>query len=148
VQALDLNEVLTRIVTEVTRILEVETSSVLLLDDETSELFFATSVSNGKPVEISTRLKKDQGVAGWVVTHGEAACVNNVAKDPRWFGEVETGFVTQSLVCVPLKMDGPALGVLEALNKQSPKGFDDGDIALLSAFAASATIAIENARLF
>jgi len=43
---------------------------------------------------------------------------------------------------------GSVVGVLEALNKKSPAGFDAGDITLLSAFAASATIAIENARLF
>ncbi|MDH3674831.1 MAG: GAF domain-containing protein, partial [Anaerolineae bacterium] len=57
VQALDLNEVLTRIVSEVTMMLNVEASSVLLLDETAAELNFATSVSNGKAVEISTRLK-------------------------------------------------------------------------------------------
>ena len=148
VQALDLNEVLTRIVAEVTRMLNVETSSVLLLDEAASELTFATSVSNGRPIEIRTRLKKDQGIAGWVMTHGKPICVNDVSQDPRWYGEVETGFTTQSIICVPLQMEGRSVGVLEALNKQSPAGFDAGDITLLSAFAASATIAIENARLF
>jgi GAF domain-containing protein len=149
VQALDLNEVLTRIVSEVTAMLNVEASSVLLLDETAAELNFATSVSNGKAVEISTRLKVDQGIAGWTVSHGRPACVNDVSEDSRWYGEVETGFVTKSLLCVPLQMQGGAVvGVLEALNKKSPAGFDAGDITLLSAFAASATIAIENARLF
>ena len=148
VQALDLNEVLTRIVADVTRMLNVEASSVLLLDELTAELTFATSVSNGKPVQIPTRLKIDQGIAGWVVVHGEYACVNDVTQDPRWFGEVETGFVTHSLLCVPLQSDGRVVGVLEALNKQGTRSFDPRDIARLSAFAVSATIAIENARLF
>jgi GAF domain-containing protein/two-component sensor histidine kinase len=149
VQALDLNEVLTRIVSEVTTMLNVEASSVLLLDEATAELTFATSVSDGKPVEISTRLQMDQGIAGWVVTTGELACVNDVTGDKRWYGEVETGFKTNALLCVPLKSEGgPVVGVLEALNKKSLAGFDAADTALLSAFAASATIAIENARLF
>ena len=47
VQVLDLNEVLTRIVNEAIRMLNVETGSVLLLDETTSELVFATSVSLG-----------------------------------------------------------------------------------------------------
>jgi GAF domain-containing protein/anti-sigma regulatory factor (Ser/Thr protein kinase) len=148
VQVLDLEEVLTRIVNEAIRMLNVETGSVLLLDEAASELFFATSVSAGRRQEISTRLRRDQGVAGWVVTHREAACISEVTQDPRWFGEVETGFATRSLLCVPLQIDGRVLGVLQALNKKSPDGFDRGDIARLSAFAASATIAIENARLF
>ncbi|MEM7342740.1 MAG: GAF domain-containing protein [Chloroflexota bacterium] len=148
VQVLDLEEVLTRIAQEAIRMLKVESSSVLLLDEETDELTFSTVVSNGQRVRIDTRLKRDQGIAGWVMTHGEPACISDVSTDPRWFGEVETGFATNSLLCIPLQLDGRVLGVLEALNKKSPSGFDSEDVAKLSAFAASATIAIENARLF
>lgn len=148
VQVLDLDEVLTRIVAEVTRMLNVEASSVLLIDEETEELRFSTSVSGGERLDISTHLKKDQGVAGWVVSHAEPACINDVTQDPRWFGEVETGFKTCSMLCVPLQIDGQVIGVLQALNKQTPGGFDQGDITLLSAFAASATVAIQNAQLY
>ncbi len=148
VKVLDLNEVLTRIVAEVTQMLNVESSSVLLLDEESDALIFATSVSNGKSVKIPTRLHKSQGIAGWVITHRQPACVNDVTLDSRWFGEVETGFSTHSLLCVPLQTDGRAVGVLQALNKKSGQGFLPADITLISAFAASATIAIENARLF
>ncbi len=147
VQVLNLDEVLTRIVYEAIRMLNVETGSVLLLDKEATELTFATSVSNGKRLKISTRLRPNQGIAGWVVANAEPACVNDVNQDPRWFGEVETGFVTYSLLCVPLQLNGRVLGVIQVLNKKSG-GFDSGDIARLSAFAISATIAIENARLF
>jgi GAF domain-containing protein len=74
--------------------------------------------------------------------------VNNVHEEPRWFGEVGSDFETRSLLCVPLQMEGRAVGVLEALNKRDGVGFSSGDITLLSAFAASAAIAIKNARLF
>lgn len=148
VKVLDLNEVLTRIVSEVIEILDVEASSVLLLDEDTGELVFSTSVQNGRRLQIPTRLQKDQGVAGWVISHGQPMFANDVEQDPRWFGEVETGFITHSLLCVPLQMDGRTVGVLEAINKKGPAGFNKGDITLLSAFAASATVAIENARLF
>jgi GAF domain-containing protein/two-component sensor histidine kinase len=140
--------VLTRIVNEAIRMLNVETGSVLLLDEATSELVFATSVSNGRRLEIPIRLQRDQGIAGWVVSNREPVCINQVDQDPRWFGEVETGFATRSLLCVPLPINGRVLGVLQAINKKSSEGFNRGDIARLSAFAASATIAIENARLF
>jgi GAF domain-containing protein/anti-sigma regulatory factor (Ser/Thr protein kinase) len=148
VQVLDLDEVLTRIVNEAIRMLNVESGSVLLLDESSSELYFATSVSNGLRINIPTRLRQDQGIAGWVVSHREPASISQVEEDPRWFGEVETGFVTRSLLCVPLQHQGRVLGVLQVLNKKSPAGFSRGDIARLSAFATSATIAIENARLF
>ncbi len=148
VQVLDLDQVLTRIVNEATRMLNVETGSVLLLDETSEVLTFATSVSEGKRINISTRLRRDQGIAGWVVSTGQPACVGDVTQDPRWYGEVETGFMTRSLLCVPLSLDGQALGALQVLNKKSPHGFNDDDIARLSAFATWATIAIQNARLF
>jgi GAF domain-containing protein len=149
VQALDLNEVLTRIVAEVTKMLKVEASSVLLLDDQDQELYFATSVSHGRRLEIPTRLKKGQGLAGWVVSHGQPLCINDVSQDERWFSEeVEPDFESRSILSVPLQLDRRVVGVLQAVNKNSFQGFEESDITLLAAFAAYATIAIENAKLF
>ncbi len=148
VQVLDLNQVLTRIVAEVTRMLNVEASSVLLLDEASGLLEFATSVHHNQRLNIPIKLNKEQGIAGWVMTHGQPIFLNDVTTDPRWYGEVEASFVTRSLLCVPLQMNGRTVGVLQALNKRAPHLFTPGDITLLSAFAASAAIAIENARLF
>lgn len=148
VQVLDLNEVLTRIVYEAIHILKVETGSVLLLNEEISELTFNVSVSNGQRVNIPGSLKVGQGIAGWVVATGEIACVRDVTQDERWFGEMDPRFNTRSILCVPLKANGYVLGVLQVLNKRGDQGFNNTDVTLLSAFAASATIAIENARLF
>ncbi len=148
VRVLDLDQVLTRILHEATRLLNVETGSVLLVDKETNELVFRVSVQDGQPVQISQRLKTGQGVAGWVAQHGEPLLVPDVRQDIRWYGEVESGFLTRSILCVPLKTNGQVIGVLQALNKKGPIGFADRDLTLLSAFAASATVAIENARLF
>ncbi len=148
VQVLDLDKVLTRIVQEANRMLDVETGSVILLNKAETELYFATSIAKGEPINIPTRLKKNQGIAGWVVTHGEPAYVRDVSQDPRWFGEVAENFVTRSLLCVPLQVNGHVVGALQVSNKQEPPGFGERDVTRLSAFAASATIAIENARLF
>jgi GAF domain-containing protein len=148
VRVLDLDQVLIRILYEATHMLDVETGSVLLIDKETSELVFRMSVQEGRPVQISQRLKVGQGVAGWVAQHGEPLRVADVRQDPRWYGEVEKEFVTRSVLCVPLKINDHIIGVLQALNKKGPTGFTDRDLTLLSAFATSATIAIENAHLF
>jgi len=148
VQVLDLDEVLTRIVHEAARMLQVETGSVILLDEATEELSFAISISEGRRINIPTRMQKDQGIAGWVISTGQPACVNDVANDPHWYGEVENGFSTRSVLSVPLQLEERILGTLQMLNKKSAAGFTPEDITRLSAFAASATIAIENARLF
>ena len=148
VRVLDLDQVLVRILREVTQILDVETGAVLLLDEGTGELVFRLSVQEGRRVHIAQRLKVGEGVAGWVAEHGEPLLVPDVREDPRWYGEVESAFCTRSILCVPLRIDDHVIGVLQALNKNGPLGFTDRDLALLSAFAISATVAIENARLF
>jgi GAF domain-containing protein len=148
VRVLDLDQVLTRILYEATHLLEVETGSVLLLDEHTDELVFRVSVQEGRPVSITQRLQIGQGVAGWVADHGEPLLVSDVHQDKRWYGEVEREFLTRSMLCVPLKTADHVIGVLQALNKKSPTGFTERDLSLLTAFAASATVAIENARLF
>lgn len=152
VRVLDLDQVLIRILREATQMLDVETGAVLLLEkstsDEGSELVFRVSVREGRPAQISQRLKMGQGVAGWVAEHNQPLLVPDVHSDPRWYGEVEADFSTRSILCVPLETDDHVIGVLQALNKKGPRGFTDRDLTLLSAFATSATVAIENARLF
>ncbi|MEK7784858.1 MAG: GAF domain-containing protein, partial [Chloroflexota bacterium] len=148
VRVLDLDQVLTRILHEATHLLDVETGSVLLVDETTRELVFQVSVQEGRPVSITQRLQTGQGVAGWVAQHGESLLVSDVHQEPRWYGEVEDNFLTRSVLCVPLKTGDKVIGVLQALNKKGPTGFTDRDLTLLTAFAASATVAIENARLF
>jgi GAF domain-containing protein len=148
VRVLDLDQVLIRILREATRMLDVETGSVLLADPETGELVFRVSVKEGEAVDIPQRLKPGEGIAGWTVQHGEPLLVRDVHQDPRWYGEVKTGFFTRSVLCVPLKIDDHIIGALQALNKKGPVGFTDRDLVLLSNFATSATVAIENARLF
>jgi signal transduction histidine kinase len=83
-----------------------------------------------------------------VIQHGKPVLIPNVAKDARWYGslDAQTGFVTRSLLCVPLKSKERTIGALEALNK--PEGFTQDDLHLLSTLAAPVATAIENARLF
>jgi GAF domain-containing protein len=111
-------------------------------------LAFRVSVEEGQAVHIAQRLQVGQGVAGWVVQHRQPLLVPDVHSDPRWYGEVEAGFATRSILCVPLEIDEHVIGVLQVLNKKGPRGFTERDQTLLSAFATSATVAIENARLF
>jgi signal transduction histidine kinase len=62
--------------------------------------------------------------------------------------DVRTGFLTQSIAAVPLRIKGRIIGVLEVLNKYSGNGFSQEDVQLMSSIAAQAAIAIENARLY
>lgn len=147
---LDLRQVLDNTMELATDILDAQASTLMLIDEETNELVFDIPYGEKRELLRSYRMPLDEGIAGWVATHGEPAIVNEAAADRR-FGrdtDVRTGFLTESVICVPLQIKDRTIGVLEALNKTSKEGFTEDDLRLLSTLAAQASIAIENARLY
>ncbi|NIO71854.1 MAG: GAF domain-containing protein, partial [Anaerolineae bacterium] len=147
--SLDLEQVLTTIMKEATDMLQVEATSVLLLDEEDKELVLETVVGPQAEKAKGLRLPLGQGIAGWVAREGQPLLVPDVKEDPRFYPGIDeaTGFVTRSVLAVPLKVKGKVIGVIEAVNK-TEGNFGQTDVALLSSMAQSAAIAIENARLY
>ncbi|MGD9100107.1 MAG: PAS domain S-box protein, partial [Anaerolineae bacterium] len=114
----------------------------------------------GSPLNL--RVRPDQGVVGWVAWQGESVIVSSVSDDTRFFPGIDeqTGFDTRSLLAVPLRVRDKIIGVLEAVNKRQGDfapgqgdfapgqgGFDGKDLILLEILAASAAVAIDNAKL-
>ena len=147
---LDLNDLLQLIMQRIHNFLGVEASSLLLKDDEKDELVFRVGVSEYGAEVVGRRLKVGQGIAGWVFEHGAPLMVPDVWKDRRFYQGVDydTGFKTRSVLCVPLSTRDKVIGVIQALNSPSERPFTEDDVNLLSALAAHAGTAIENARLF
>jgi signal transduction histidine kinase len=147
---LDLRQVLDNTMQLATEILDAQASTLMLIDERTGELVFDIPYGEKRELLRSYRMNIDQGIAGWVAKHGKPAIVNDAAKDERFSRDtdVRTGFLTQSVICVPLQIKDRTIGVLEALNKISSDHFTDDDLRLLGTLAAQAAIAIENARLY
>jgi signal transduction histidine kinase len=146
---LDLQEALTIITDHITRLLGVAATSVVLYDKTEGDLWFAAASGEGSDYVRGKRLAMGQGVAGWVVQHGEPTLVPDVSKDPRWFSDFdkENDFTTCSILCVPLQAKGQTIGAFEAMNKENGP-FDQEDLRLMKSLAAPAATAIENARLY
>ena len=145
-------EVFRRVVQNITRILQIEACSLLLVDQETSELDFVVTLKGDQARYSAFRLKQGQGIAGWVAKHGEPLLIPDVAKDARFYARVDqnTGFESRSILCVPLKAKGRVIGVLEAINKRGQAGdtrFTEEDLEMLTALASWVAVAVENARL-
>lgn len=145
---LDLDTVLHLTVRRAADLINAKAASLLLVDEATGDLVFR--VAFGVEGLEGTRLPAGTGIAGWVVREGRPVRVADVRQDPRWYPEMDRrhAFVTHSLLCVPLVTHGRVIGVLEVLNRRDGEPFDEEDERLLSALAAHAASAIENARLF
>jgi K+-sensing histidine kinase KdpD len=153
---LETKQVLERLLQVAIEIIGAYGSSVWLVHDAYPELLVCRAAFHSKDDEnagdqtvlINKILEPGQGIAGWTALTGESAIVNHVQQDPRFYQSVDaqSGFHTTSLLSVPMRFRDIVIGVLEVVNKHNGP-FDDEDLAVAESLAASASIAIENARL-
>jgi signal transduction histidine kinase len=146
----DLGKLLNDTMQLATAVLDAGASALLLIDHDTNELVYEYTHGEMGHLLSKQRVALADGIAGWVARQGLPLVVNDAPNDPRFSSDVDarTGFLTNSVVCVPLKIRGNTIGVLEALNKRSTGGFDPEDLSLMVTTANQAAIAIENAQLY
>jgi HD-GYP domain-containing protein (c-di-GMP phosphodiesterase class II) len=146
--SLDFEYVKRRAITAATELLGCETSS-LLLKDEKGKLFFEVALGEKGEIVKRFQLKVGEGIAGWVAMHGEPLIVFNAQEDPRFFKEVDqaAGFITQNIICVPLRIKEVIIGVIQGINKREGE-FTKDDLGLFQSLADQIAIALDNARLY
>jgi len=149
---LELNEVLGTIMKKAKPLIKAEAWSILLLDEETGELIFEKTAGKkeGRKKIKKERLKKGEGIAGWVAQEKMPVVVPDVSKDPRFSGRIdkEIDFRTKSIMCVPIINKGSILGVLELVNKTTNDPFTKEDLDLVLRIVDHAAIAIERSALY
>jgi Nif-specific regulatory protein len=147
----DLDHLLELATERVVTLLDIQSASIILLDEERDELVFRVSDDSRVGYEQHLRdhrFPAKQGIAGWVIHEGRSQLVLDVDQDPRFYPQVDvhTGTKTRSLICAPLRTKDRTIGVLEAINKLQGV-FTSDDVRLLEAFANQLALALENARL-
>ena len=147
--SLDLDRVLKLVMDTATDVMNVEASSLLLEDPATGEMFFHVAEGPKADVIRAIRMKRGQGIVGWVFQNNQPVIIPDVSTDSRFESNVdkETGFVTRAILCVPIHGRESTIGVIEVINPADGRRFSDDDRTLCEAIAAYAGIAIENARL-
>jgi len=146
--SLDFVYVKKKAIAAATELLDCEASS-LLLKDEQGKLFFEVALGDKGDIVKRFHLKMGEGIAGWVAMHGEPLIVLKAQEDPRFFKEVDqaAGFITENVICVPLRIKEGIIGVIQGINKRQGE-FTKGDLELFSALADQIAIALDNARLY
>jgi sigma-B regulation protein RsbU (phosphoserine phosphatase) len=146
---LNVDELLDMIMKSASDLLDAETSSLLLLDEESGDLVI--HVATGEPGEQVERrhVPPGKGIAGAVLESGDAVVVSEAKSDPRFYGVMDqaTGFETKNMIALPLKVRDQTIGVVEVINKRDGDWTDD-DKDIAGALANQAAIAIDNARLY
>jgi diguanylate cyclase (GGDEF)-like protein len=142
----DLDTILRTILEQMERIMDAELWTLLMVDEKTQELYYAIAAGGEQESLKDLRVKIGEGVAGWVVEHGETLIVPEAFNDPRL--KVEGAAKprnVRSVIALPLRGRKGIQGVIEIYNPRTDQ-MTDYTIAFLHILADHAAIAIENAH--
>ncbi|MBL8049796.1 MAG: GAF domain-containing protein [Anaerolineales bacterium] len=146
VNRLELSPLLESIIARAGDLLDTEEVALhLVLPDESA---LKQEIGNGKFAQFNNILThKNYGVTGNVWANGNSMLVENYS---QWSGrivEVE-GMGFENIICVPLKSSQKVIGVIVAAYTEKQKKFTKEQLTLLEKFAALASVAMDNARLY
>jgi diguanylate cyclase (GGDEF)-like protein len=142
----DLDTILRTILEHMERLMEAELWTLLMLDEATQELYYAIAAGGEQAALRDLRVKVGEGVAGWVVEHGETLIVPEAVDDPRVIEEGSVGqHNVRSVIALPLRGRKGTHGAIEIFNPRTEQ-MTDYTIAFLHILADHAAIAIENAH--
>ena len=82
-----------------------------------------------------------EGFTGWVAQHGEPILAGDANRDPRGATIAGTADVDESMMVVPLRYNGPTIGVI-TLSKLGLDAFGSDDLRLLTILADQAATAV------
>jgi hypothetical protein len=141
--ALDLEEVLTRIVEAAVFITNAEQGSLLLLDEQTRALHLRAQKGMGERYARGFSIRTQDSIAGEVVQSGEPRRLTSAGEGFK----VVTGYLVHAILYVPIAIKGRVIGVLAVDNQTRKDSFNQDDENLLQILAGYAAIAFENARV-
>ncbi|MEM7033469.1 MAG: GAF domain-containing protein, partial [Chloroflexota bacterium] len=144
---LDLEEVLKRIVEAAVQLTEADEGSLLLLDNDSGELYMRAAKGFGEEYVKTFRQKvNDDSIAGQVMLTGESILIGpEMADSPI---KVKTGYIAKSLINVPIIQGDNTTGVLAVYNKGGRHPFTPDHLRYLNPLAKYAATAIKNAHRY
>jgi phosphoserine phosphatase RsbU/P len=141
---LNVDELLKRIAELLSRLIDYQMFSILLLDAAGEKLQHRFSLRFQENIQLKHDISLGKGVVGYAVQHREAVLVPDVSKDPRY---ILLNPETRSELAVPLIYKDKVIGVLDL--EHTRRGFFTEDHKrTVTTLAAQVAIAIENARLY
>ncbi len=144
---IELDNLLQRVMTEATKMLNADRATLFLNDFKTEELFSRVAMGDGVG---EIRLPNNVGIAGTVYQSKKTINIPHAYADLRFNPSFDkkTGYFTRSILCVPiLNKEGFCIGCTQVLNKKGGE-FNEEDESRLRAFTQQVAIALENAQLF
>ena len=144
---LELESLLHTIMTKMAEFFGPERWSLMMVDEETNELYYALSAGMNSDKLETLRVKMGEGVAGWVAETGNPLVVPDVRLDKHWarFARQHPDLHLRSIACLPIRCGEHTLGVMQ-LHNSSLDLLPEYSISFLRVLCDYAAIALQNAR--
>ncbi|SVC45732.1 uncharacterized protein METZ01_LOCUS298586, partial [marine metagenome] len=145
--SLDISQTLQNAIERFMQYLNSEAASIFLLESNNSEL---VCVRCAGPVDIAgIRIPSEKGIIGNAVNSRRSQMIRDAQNDPNFskLVDVDTGFITRSILAVPLVVNDECIGALELINKKNNDLFNEHDESIAMVLASYAALAIHNARM-
>jgi signal transduction histidine kinase len=145
---LDIDEVLTTVLTAMRKIVDFKGGTVQLIDDR--GVYIAASDPPIDAEMAALRVRLGEGISGRVVTTGRAVWSGDIKTDERVSiatRSAGSNIDTHSYLAVPLVCLGEVIGALQ-IDSVELDAFDDDDVTLLEGLAAQVAGVIESARRY
>lgn len=144
---LELEPLLHTIMTKMAEFFGPERWSLMLLDEEANELYYALSAGMNSEKLNTLRVKMGEGIAGWVAETGNPLVVPDVRLDKHWsrFARQHPELSLRSIACLPIRCGERTLGVMQ-LHNSSLDLLPEYSISFLRVLCDYAAIALQNAR--
>lgn len=146
--AQEVDAILPRIMNKVTQLMKADRSTFYVVDAERGELW--SKVLEGEQ-SVNIRLRVGEGIAGWVAQSGQVLNLEDAHADPRFdrSWDQSSGYRTRSLLCMPIRdRELRVIAVIQCLNKQGRRSFNQEDEELLHCIGGQCAIALEGAMLY
>jgi two-component system NtrC family sensor kinase len=140
---LDLDNVLTSVVTAAVELTGAEEGHLLLVDEETNELYMRAGRNFEESFARTFRLPVRDSIAGQVIHTGQSVSFSENSAN-----KIKTAYLVYSLIYVPLRSNDRVIGVLGVDNRQAKRPFSQHHELLMTVLAEYAAIAIQNAQLY
>ncbi|MEP7137584.1 MAG: HD domain-containing phosphohydrolase [Chloroflexota bacterium] len=149
-QTIELDELIPRIFSEVNKAIKAEAQSIWLVDEEAG--FIKCRYATGPEAEMLKGFAVSlaaKSIVGTSVSRKRSIIIKDAQKDRRRAKSADewTGFVTRSMMTVPLVLEDKSIGAIQAVNKRGGRLFNQEDLDLFRAIADSAALAVNNAQL-
>jgi diguanylate cyclase (GGDEF)-like protein/excisionase family DNA binding protein len=144
---LDARAVLDSITERLGRLTTCDNIAIEVVDQSTGRLTPLTARGVHEAFYLEPWAAGETGVATWVVEHNEPVYIRDEREDPR-VNHRPDGPTEGSLIVVPLRSRGGAIGVLTIERLGAGNTFSFDEFELVQLFAAQVSIALQNAEVF